>query len=401
MVSKRSPRPGSNWLVGIVLLVAGIGGILAYRTWQGRRAPAVAVRQVTVEKGNVEEAISESGLVQYAEQTTLKSPADGAVDQVLVDPGEPVVVGQTLVVLRNAARETATGSQQLQIEQQTVTLERSRERIAEAEEQLAAYRSDLERLSALEAEGAIPYNDIRALEDDIRRTETELQDARSSAEEAQIGLEQLQTENRQIAQELRETVITAPISGQVLDVTVNPGDGVELRTELLTLGDPSQELVRLDLSTLDASRIALGQPTRIGVIGPDTETFSGRVVQISPLARAPEEEGNGQTIVPTLVRLDQPTRSLIPGSQVSVDIILEARDRVTVVNTEALQQQDGKPFVWVSPDRQQVQRRPVQIGLEGISQVEIEAGLQPGETVVVPPPDQPLAAGDAITIESP
>ncbi|MEO0408076.1 MAG: efflux RND transporter periplasmic adaptor subunit [Cyanobacteria bacterium P01_A01_bin.135] len=390
-----------SWLTGAaVLLLAGIGGTLGYAAWQNRSAPPVAVRQVTAERGRVEEAISESGVVQYAAQTTLKSPADGAVDQVLVEPGEAVIVGQTLLVLRNAARETATGSQQLEIDQQTVTLERSQTRIAEAEEQLAAYQSDLQRLSKLEAEGAIPYSDIRTLEDDIRRTESELQDSRSSAEEARLRLAQLQTENRQIEQELEETVITAPISGQVLDVTVNPGDGVELRTELLTLGDPSQELVRLELSTLDAGRISLGQPTRVSVIGPSAETFAGRVVQISPLARSPESEAEGQTIVPTLVRLDQATRSLIPGSQVSVDIILDARDNVTVVNTEAVQQQGGKPFVWVSPSRQQVQRRPIQIGLEGISQIEIEAGLQPGEAVIVPPPGQPLVAGDAIMIES-
>lgn len=370
--------------------------------WHGRRSPPIPVRQVTAEQGRVEEIISESGTVQFADQKTIKSPAEGAVDQVLVQSGETVVVGQVLVILRNAARETATGSQQLQIEKQTVVLERSQERITEAEEQLAAYQSDLKRLSDLEAAGAIPYNDIRQVEDSVRQTETALQDAESDAAAAQLELERLQTENRQIEQEIEETTITAPISGQILDVAVNDGDGVELRTDLLTLGDPSQELVRLNLSTLDASRIRLGQPTRVSMIGPNPDVFEGRVVQISPLARSPEDDGGagGQTTVPTLVRLNQPTQFLIPGSQVSVDIILDFRDNVMTLGTEAVQQGAETPFVWIAPDQQRVQRRPIQVGLEGLSQVEVEAGLQAGDTIIVPPPDQPLESGDAIVIDS-
>ncbi len=403
MASKRFSKAGFQWLSrAAILLAAGVGGTMAYLTWQQRSAPPIQVRSLVAERGSVEESISESGVVQLASQQTLQSPAEGAVDQVLVRAGEPVEAGQVLIVLRNAERETATSNQQLQVEQQRVSLKRAQERIAESQEQLAAYQSDLERFRGLEEAGAIPYNDIRDIEDNIRRTETTLEDARSEAEGANLELARLQTENRRIAQEMEETIITAPISGQVLDVGVKDGDGVELRTELLTLGDPSQELVSLELSTLDAARISLGQAARISVIGPNPEIFEGQVAQISPLARSPEEGGGQETqvTVPTLVRLSEPTRLLIPGSQVSVEIILQAEENVTVLGTEAIQRDGGEPFVWVLDEAQQVQQRPVQTGLEGLTQVEIESGLSPGETVVVPPPDQALAPGAAVVVDS-
>ncbi|MGF1515956.1 MAG: efflux RND transporter periplasmic adaptor subunit [Elainellaceae cyanobacterium] len=406
MASKRFPKAGFRWLSrAAVLFAVGVGGTLAYLTWQQRSTPPIAVRSIVAEQGSVEESISASGVVQLANQQTLRSPAEGAVDQALVLPGERVTAGQVLVVLRNAERETATSSQQLQIEQQSVILERAQARIAESEEQLAAYGGDLERFSGLEEAGAIPYNDIRDIEDNIRRTETALQDARSEAEGAQLELARLRTENRRIEQEMAETIITAPISGQVLEVMVNDGDGVELRTELLTLGDPSQELVALELSTLDAARISLSQAARVSVIGPNPEIFDGQVVQISPLARPPGEDGGrqsqeAQVTVPTLVQLSEPTRFLIPGSQVSVEIVLEAEQNVTVLGTEAVQRGSGEPFVWVLDKEQQVQRRPIQIGLEGLTQVEIEAGLEPGETVVVPPPDEAIAPGTAVVVDA-
>lgn len=410
MASKRFSKAGVRWLMrAAALLVVGVGGTLGYLGWQQRSSPPIAVKSLTAQQGSVEETISESGLVQLADQQTLKSPAEGAVDQVLVEEGEQVSLGQMLLILRNAERETATVNQQLQIEQQVIRRDRAQERIAEATEQLGAYQNDLERLGELEAAGAIPYQQIRDLETNVRQTEASLQDARSEAEEAKVELKRLQTENRRIEQEVQETVVTSPITGKVLNVGVKNGDGVELRTDLLTLGDPSEELVSLELSTLDAARVSLGQPARVSVIGPNPEAFAGRVVQISPLARVPGEDSDrdSQVRVPTLVRLDEPTRFLIPGSQVNVEIVLESRENVVVLGTEVVQQDTGQPFVWVLDDSgstgnsaYRVQKRPVQIGLEGLTQIEIEAGLQAGETVVVPPPDEALTPDTAVMVES-
>jgi HlyD family secretion protein len=397
-------KQGSRWIIGAsAIALLGTGSILAYLLLQTRSPDAVPVRIIPVERDTVEETINESGTVELGGQQTLKSPTEGAVDQVFVRTGSAITSGQTLITLRNAERQTATENQQLLIAKQQEDLQRSQQKITEAELLLAGYQDDLQRLSSLLAEGAIALNEVRNVENQIRQTEAELRQAQADANSAQIELERLQVENQKIQQQLQETVVTAPISGIVLGVNVNNGDGVQLRTDLLTLGNPDQELVRLQLSTLDAARVQVGQPARISVIGPNPEIYSGRVVSLSPLAVTSTSEENrqsdqsGQATVQTIVQLDQPTRTLIPGSQVNVEIVLESRPNVITISTEAIQRTAAEPFVWILDNQGKAQQQSVEIGLEGLVDVEVIEGLNQDDQIILPPPDQPLTSGLPVT----
>ena len=394
-------KDGVRWLVGAgVIAVLGTGIILTYILWINRSNPPVPVRVVTVARQTVENTINESGVVELVGQQTLKSPTEGAVDQVLVKPGDRVQAGQTLIVLRNPERQTAPLEQQIKIDQQQATLKRKHQEIIEAQEQLAAYRKDLEPLIVLQQEGAIARTEVRDREDQIRRTEATLREAQAEASKARLELERLKVENRRIQQQLQETAITASTSGIILQINVNNGNGVEFRTDLLTLGNPTQELVRLEISTVNAARVKVGQVTRVSVIGPDPEVFAGRIVSISPMAIIPDKEDNtskssgqsSQVVVPTVVRLDRATHTLLPGSQVNVEIVLESQKNVIALGTEAIQRTEVKPFVWVLDKQGRAQRRPVKLGLEGLVTVEVVDGLRPEERVILPP-DQPLNPG--------
>ncbi len=399
-------KTGSRWIAAAsAIALLGTGSVLAYLFWQQQPPKAVSARVLTVERNTVEETINASGAVELGDQQTLTSPTEGAVEQVFVNSGDRVTAGQTLITLRNAERETATTNQQLLIAQQEETLQRSRQRIAEAEVQLAAYRADLERLNQLVSEGAIAETGTEILnkQEQIRNTEAQLRDAQSGADTALLELERLRVEDQKVQQQLRETVVTAPIDGMILNIGVLDGDGVEVRTELLTLGDPAEEVVRLKLSTLDAARVRVGQTARVSVIGPNPEVYMGRVVYLSPLAvtdSSSNGEQSAQSVVTTLVQLDQPTRTLIPGSQVNVEIILEARPNVVALGTETIQRNGEDPFVWVIDDQGQAQQQPVELGLEGLVTIEVTDGLESGDQVIVPSPDQPLTAGTPIEAES-
>jgi HlyD family secretion protein len=400
-------KAGTQWLIaaGAIALV-GTGSTVAYMLWADRFTAPLAVRVVTVSRGTVDDTLNESGIVELGDQQTLKSPAEGAVDRVLAQSGDRVKAGQLLAVLRTPERQTATAEQQLRIEQQQTTLERSRQQIAEAEEQLAAYRENLTLLQQLLREGAVARTEVRDQEEQIRLTEANLQEAKAETNKARLELERLKVENREIQQQIRETQVTAPTDGIVLQVNINDGDGVQLRTELLTLGNPKQELVRLQLSTLNAARVKVGLLARVSAIGPDPQVFIGRIVSIAPMATTAQKEDNAgdseqsnQSVVPTVVRLDQAAHRLIPGSQVNVEIVLESQPNVIILGTEAIQYTAAAPFVWVLDEQGRAQQRPVELGLEGLVTVEVEKGLRVGERVILPPSDQPLTPGTPVVPE--
>lgn len=404
MSGRKEFKTGLWWLAGSgVLVLVSLVGWLGVGVWFNRPPAAVPVRLVTVERDTVETTINASGTVQLNGQQTLKSPAEGAVEEVLVRLGDRVSQGQVLLTLRNPERQTALANQHLRIAQQEVTLSRYRQQIVEAQEQLVLEQERLDSLTALADVGAIPQTQVQDQETTVRNTLVNLRTAETDTRNATLELESLRLESRRIQRQLQDTVIAAPITGIILGVNVEDGDGVELRTELLTLGDPSQELVQLQLSTLDASQVRLNQLARVSVIGPNPEIFTGRVQSLYPQAIIPSATNatgsnpSEQAIVPTTIRLDRPTRTLIPGGQVNVEIILEQRQNVVALAIEAIQRED-EPFVWVRDAEGNAQRQPIELGLEGLTEIEITDGLEVGESVILPPPGISLTSGMPTTV---
>lgn len=405
-------KTGVQWLaMSAVLATVSAGGILTYVQVLNRTPEPVPVRLLTVKRGNIETTINEGGTVELREQRIIKSPTEGAVEQVLVKPGQRVKSGQVLLTLRYPERNIALTNQQLQIQQETLTLARNRQKIVEAQEQLIAQQQKLRQLTPLLQEGAVAQQQVQELEDAVREAKSTRLDAQAEALTTALELQSLQLERQKIQQQLRDTILTAPLDGVVLGVNVKNGDGVELRTNLLTLGDPRQVLVQLQLSTLNAAKVRVGQLARVSEIGPKAQTFTGRVQNLYPQALTPEEtqqqEGGGsnqsqsdQPTVPATVRLDTPTRTLIPGSRVNVEIVLEKRQNVVALNTEAIGRSQAHPFVWVRDSENLAQKRPVKLGLEGLMSVEVTSGLRPGEQVILPTAESQLKPGMPVKAQS-
>lgn len=406
MVKQLSPKElktGVRWLVwsGVLTLLTVLGWGVYGMMLKGSITP-VAVRLHTVKLGTIETTINESGTVELRGQQTLKSPTEGAVDQVLVRPGDQVTAGQTVITLRYPERQTALATQELAIQKQKLLLERNRQKIAEVQEQLRVNEQEYEKLQALAKVGAISQQQLKNQGDQVRTDRTTLRDAQADAHTAEVELQLLQLERQRTQREIKDTLVTAPIHGKVLDVRVKDGDGVQFRTDLLTLGDPSQELVKLQLSTLNAAQVRVNQLARISVIGPDAPTYTGRVQSLYPQAILPGEPEQGsnnqseQATVPATVRLDQPTGTLIPGSQVNVEIVLEQRRNVVTLPTEVIQNVSSNPFVWVPDNQGKTQKRPITLGLEGTLNIEVTSGLRPKEKVIQPPAESPLEIGTPI-----
>jgi HlyD family secretion protein len=332
--------------------------------------------------------------------------------------------------------------QQLQIRKQELTLARSRQKVEEAQEKLTAAQQELQQTQALAERGFIAGTELQAQAEKVRNAESalrdaqltlntdtielqrlqvaekqspqlqdkilaaqgELREARSAVNTDNNELQRLQVERGSIQQELQNNIVTAPIAATVLDLKVKDGDGVKPGDILLTLGNPAKELVKLQLSTLDAAKVRVNQKARAKVIGPNAKPFTGRVKSVYPLAISSDNNNgqasggqSGQAKVPATVELDLPSRTLIPGSQVSVEIIQEQRQNVVIVEPIAIQRTESNPFVWIRDNQSKAQKRPVSVGLEGITVIEVQSGLRPGEQVLVPPPDTPLAPGTPVT----
>jgi HlyD family secretion protein len=334
-------------------------------------------------------------------------------------------------------------SQRIEIQKNQAKLERQQQKVIEAQEDLNVAEAELNKSNNLLEKGFIPAteldgkkaeirlkeanlkneqlalkNDIFQLETDrnefldvplpssgILAAEVDLQQVQSELQQSLSELRRLKVEYKEEESNLQNNLVTSPLDGVVLNINIKPGDGISRGNDLITIGDPNQELVQLQLSTLNAAQIKPNQAARITIIGPDSKPFSGRVEQVNRQAvsenasSGQSSSSSGQPTVPATVRLDQPTRVLIPGGQVSVEIILEQQKDVIAINTELIQSEGKSSFVWKLDANNQVQKQPVTLGLKDLTKVEIKSGLKVGDTLVIPPTDIPLKPGMVIIEE--
>ena len=92
--ARKAYQIGVKWLVGAGLLtMVSLGGLMTYNWAENRPTAPVNARLVTVKLGSVENKISEGGTVELGGQRTIKSPEEGAVENVLVQLGDRITPG--------------------------------------------------------------------------------------------------------------------------------------------------------------------------------------------------------------------------------------------------------------------------------------------------------------------
>jgi len=394
----RQERNGLRWVLGSGLVaLVGIGGWLGYQTYFQAAPAPVEVVMAPVSRDDLEVSITEAGIVELGGQQTFKAPSDVTVESVLVEERQRVSQGQVLLELRDRALQQRLADQIVQLRINQLDWERKQEILQERQSRLADAETRLADSADLLDQGYISEDafrtDKRALED----AQSSLRDAEVELTKAQLQVEQDQITLESIRLQLEDNQIVSPIDAIVLNIDVKPGDGVEREGRLLSIGDPTQETIRLELTTLNAAKVGIGMPVRVSVIGPNPEIFEGRIIRVSPQA-VTDANNSEQSTVEAEAKLNQPSGALIPGSAVSVDIVLEQRQDALVVPVAAIQRDAANPYVWVKDAEDKARRREVSIGLETLESVEILAGLQEGDEIVVAlPPDADLAPGDPLS----
>lgn len=301
----------------------------------------------------------------------------------------------TELEVRNQILETRAK----QIEQEREKEEQRQNLLAtqsELREAILTIKSDTGELKRMQLE----QKRVTPEQEKLLSARSELREAISTVKNEKTELQRSKIERDGIIAELQNNLVTAPINGKILDINVKNGDGMETGKVLLVLGNPRKELVKLEIATLEAGKVKVNQLVRIKTIGPSAQQFSGRITSIHPIAVSGDGNsgrGSGQAKVPATIELDKPSGNLIPGSQVSVEIVVEQRKQVVAVNIEAVQRSKGKPFVWIKDAQNKAQKRKVTLGLEGATKVEVKSGLKADEKIIIPLPDVTLEPGKLIT----
>jgi membrane fusion protein (multidrug efflux system) len=174
---------------------------------------------------------------------------------------------------------------------------------------------------------------------------------------------------------LDDTVVRAPFAGRVGLRRVSVGSLVTPGTVITTLDDTSS--IKLDFTVPETAVAALkpGLAIEARSVAFPGRTFSGRVASV-------DSRVDPQTRSVT-VRAEVPNEDamLKPGMFLNVSLARGATD-VLVVPEEALLPEQGDVFVFVVRDGSATKRR-IQTGARHVGSVQVLAGLESGELVVI------------------
>ena len=190
-------------------------------------------------------------------------------------------------------------------------------RLAELDGQLAVAKIALDRAKLNNAR----VQKLRATQNETAEREDE---TRLAVASAQAQIQQL-TAARQIAQVYLDwTIIRSPIDGVVLEKLADPGELVSPQsfggtrgpsTALVSLGDPNDLQVEIDVNEGDLGKIALGQRCRVSPEAYPEKSYGGVVAEIAPEAN--RQKGTLQI----KVQIERPDHFLTPELSAKVDFL--------------------------------------------------------------------------------
>lgn len=175
---------------------------------------------------------------------------------------------------------------------------------------------------------------------------------------------------------LSYTRVTAPFAGRVVTRNVDPGQTVNVGTQLFVLSDFRPLLARVHVPSKEFNKLKPDQPVDLILESSGTK-LRGRIRLVSPTI-----DPSSGTIKVT-VEINEYPDGVRPGDFAQVSIVTERRNNSTLVPKIAVVNDRGEQIVYVAQADTTAERRVVELGFQDDSNAEILSGVAIGDRVVV------------------
>jgi HlyD family secretion protein len=273
-------------------------------------APAV-YDSAPVETRSIQVTVDAAGVVEPESTIEVKSKASGEVLAVHAETGDVVEAGSLLVEI-----DKRTPRNSLSQTEAALTAAEARRKIAQTQ---------MERAAALFKSQTLTQADVEQTQLEFANAESQVVSAKVAVENARITLE--------------DTDVRAPITGTIIEKTVEPGTVIASTTQnvsggttLMKMADLTTVQVRTRVDETDIGKIQPGMPTRVTVAAYPNQPFDGEVLKIEPQALVEQNV----TQFSVLIKIANRGGLLKPGMNAEVQIQIADRDNVPAVPTAAL-----------------------------------------------------------------
>ena len=376
--------------VRVAAAVLIVGAIAAMALWP----ESIEVDLATVQRRDMQVTIDEEGETRVRDRFVVSASVAGRLERIELEPGDPISKGA--VVARLVPVDAPLLDTRLRAEL-TAAVEAARAALIQTQAErdraaatLANARDLLRRREQLVEAGAISREDLETARTGVETAQSAVRAATAMVDQAGHQLELARARLLSSGSGGGRAVdLRAPVSGVVLKRYHESEAVVPAGEPLVEIGDPSRIEVVSDLLSTDAVRVSPGQPVHIVQWG-GGQTLDAKVRRVEPsgfmkLSALGVEEQRVNVII-DFIDPASAGRALGDGYRVEVRIVTwQGADIVTTPVGSLFRLGNRWAVFTVTGNR--AQRRTVELGHRNDEVGEVLEGLQPGETVVLHPPD--------------
>jgi HlyD family secretion protein len=400
MDKKIEKKKNSPLKIAGTLLLVGIAAIVLYN-FLGRDSGSSAtidrqrVMISEVEEGVFQEYVDVSGTVQPIQTTYLDAVEGGVVQQIFTESGEMVEAGDTIVVLTNSSLQLSVLQQEAGIYDQINNVRNSRlnleqnhlniqKELTDSKTRVELAQASYRRDSVLYERELIPSKEIEEseLEYSFQKSRYDLnyESFRRDSVQMEQQLTQLnQSEQRMwrsldgVQQILDNLVVTAPISGQLSTMELDPGLSIQQGERIGQIDQLDGFKVRAGIDEFYLARVAAGQSGSFEFAGENYDVVIDRVYPVIQ---------DGQFQVDFQFE-DAVPQSLRRGQSVRIRLELGDSGNALLLPRGAFFQQTGGNWVFVmDEDENRALKHAVRLGRSNREYYEVIEGLEPGQNVI-------------------
>ncbi len=335
--------------------------------------------------------VSASGKIVAANAPKVYSPERGYVD-LKVKAGDKVNKDAVIAIvdspeLTNELKQQQSVLARLDGELQRKHLEARRQKLSLtkaldlAQVELNAADRENRRAKLSIEKSLISQIDLEKAVDDLARAKLSYKHAEQEVELANDTLAfELKAAERDLARQqlivdelnrqVSNLMIKASVNGIVGNLLVQQKEAVSQSQPLMTLVDLSNFEAQLQVPESYANELGLGMDVEL-LLG--AKKVTGTLSAISP-------EVNNREVT-TRVRFNKELTGIRQNQRLTARILLENRDNVLQVQRGAFMQQGGTHVYKVSGDT--AKRVDITIGATSINAVELIAGVEPGDELII------------------
>ena len=369
-------------------------------TLLGGRSLSVNSQRITVSNatvGTYEDFIPLRGRLVPRSTVYLDAIEGGRVEEILMEDGALVEVGDMIAVLSNTnlqlevlGREAAVTEQlnnlrtiELQLEQNRLSHKRN---LVEIDYQIIRLSREIARQRELISKNLVSQSTIDQLEDELTyfksRREITLESQATDARMQEQQLQQLREAGTQLQaglgfarENLGDLSVRAPVSGKLSGFNIEIGQSITRGGRLGQIDDPDGYKLNVRIDEFYLGRVDLQQVAMAEHNGRDLG------LQISKIYPQVQE---GQFEVDMQFN-DEPV-GLRRGQTLQVKLTLGDNADAILIPNGAFYQETGGSWVFVvSPDGGEAIKRTVKLGRRNTNFIEVLDGLEPGEKVITSP----------------